>query len=88
MQRFEEQFGDFDLFVANDRGGHTLFITNYTGHPQILVPNGVDERGNSRSISFIGRLFGEANLVAIAKAYQEATGFHKLHPTDAMLDKA
>jgi Asp-tRNA(Asn)/Glu-tRNA(Gln) amidotransferase A subunit family amidase len=32
------------------------------------------------SISFIGKHFGEANLLAFAKAYQEHTGFNLKHP--------
>ncbi len=33
------------------------------------------------SISFMDKLFGEAATLAVARAYQEATGFHKKHPT-------
>jgi hypothetical protein len=28
----------------------------------------------------MGRLFGEATLLAVAKAYQDATDFHLKHP--------
>jgi hypothetical protein len=28
----------------------------------------------------VGKLFGEAELLAVAKRYQDATGFHLLHP--------
>jgi len=30
----------------------------------------------------MGKLFGEAELLAVAKAYQDATGFHLKHPPD------
>ena len=33
------------------------------------------------SICFIGKLFGEAELLAVAKRYQDATPFHGKHPT-------
>jgi Asp-tRNA(Asn)/Glu-tRNA(Gln) amidotransferase A subunit family amidase len=36
--------------------------------------------GTPTSLTFLGRLFGEANLLALARAYQEATGFHLQHP--------
>jgi Asp-tRNA(Asn)/Glu-tRNA(Gln) amidotransferase A subunit family amidase len=32
------------------------------------------------SLTFLGQLFGEAKLLAFARAYQEATGFQKKHP--------
>lgn len=80
QRRFEEQLGDLDLVVANERGGSLLLTTNLTGHPQVLVPNGVDDRGNPLSVSFVGRLYEEDVLLAVARAYQEATGHHLKHP--------
>jgi Asp-tRNA(Asn)/Glu-tRNA(Gln) amidotransferase A subunit family amidase len=80
MDRFEKELGNLDVVVANERGGSLLFITNLTGHPQVLVPNGVDEKGNQRSVSFIGRLYDEDLLLAVARAYQEATPHHLQHP--------
>ena len=37
--------------------------------------------GTPLSITFLGGLYTEAKLAAFAKAYQDATGFHKQHPT-------
>ena len=36
--------------------------------------------GTTVSLTFLGQLYGEAKLLAVAKAYQEATGFHLKHP--------
>lgn len=80
QRRFEEQLGDIDVLVANERGGQTLFVTNLTGHPQVLVPNGVDARGSSRSVSFIGRLYEDDTLLAVARRFQEAGSHHRTHP--------
>jgi len=33
------------------------------------------------SLTFLGQLYGEARLLAFARAYQEATDFHLQHPT-------
>ena len=33
------------------------------------------------SLTFLGKLYGEAELLAFARAYQEATGFHLQHPS-------
>jgi Asp-tRNA(Asn)/Glu-tRNA(Gln) amidotransferase A subunit family amidase len=37
--------------------------------------------GTPTSLTFLGKLFGEAELLAFARAYQEATGFHLQHPS-------
>jgi Asp-tRNA(Asn)/Glu-tRNA(Gln) amidotransferase A subunit family amidase len=31
-------------------------------------------------LTFLGQLYGEAKMLALAKAYQDATGFHLQHP--------
>jgi Asp-tRNA(Asn)/Glu-tRNA(Gln) amidotransferase A subunit family amidase len=36
--------------------------------------------GTPVSITFLGRLYSDARLAAFARAYQDATGFQKLHP--------
>jgi Asp-tRNA(Asn)/Glu-tRNA(Gln) amidotransferase A subunit family amidase len=36
--------------------------------------------GTPASLTFLGKLYGEAALLAFARAYQEATGFHLQHP--------
>jgi Asp-tRNA(Asn)/Glu-tRNA(Gln) amidotransferase A subunit family amidase len=68
-----------DLYV----GGNDLLITNLTGHPTVVLPNGVRKVGGvdvPRAITFTGRLFGESELLAVAKAYQEVTGHHLKRP--------
>jgi Asp-tRNA(Asn)/Glu-tRNA(Gln) amidotransferase A subunit family amidase len=57
-----------------------LLATNLTGHPTLVVPNGFNPDGTPVSLSFVGRLWGEAELLAVGKAYQEATGFHERRP--------
>jgi len=69
-----------DVFVAPSLGDN-LLLTNLTGHPCVVVPCGFTSEGTPTSITFTGRLFGEAELLAVAKKYQDATGFHLKHPT-------
>jgi Asp-tRNA(Asn)/Glu-tRNA(Gln) amidotransferase A subunit family amidase len=76
-----------------------LIATNLTGHPAIILPNGlrgvdapkppaVDDGdhddiggpGTPVSLTFLAGHYQDAKLAAFASAYQEATGFHKLHP--------
>jgi Asp-tRNA(Asn)/Glu-tRNA(Gln) amidotransferase A subunit family amidase len=58
-----------------------LVATNLTGNPAVILPNGFRADGTPVSLTFLGGLFGEANLLAVANAYQRATGFHLVHPT-------
>ena len=72
----------YDVIVAPTYGGGQLFITNLTGHPCVVVPNGLNKEGTpaNTSISFIGRLYGEAPLLTTARAYQQATRWDEMHP--------
>ena len=61
-----------------------LVATNLTGHPAVILPHGFRDDGTPVSLTFLGGLFQEAKLMAVAHAYQSATGFHRLHPTTTM----
>ena len=61
-------------------GGSNLLLTNLTGHRAVVVPNGFRSDGTPTSVTFNGRLFGESQILALARAYQEATGFHHRRP--------
>jgi Asp-tRNA(Asn)/Glu-tRNA(Gln) amidotransferase A subunit family amidase len=80
MQQFEKELGDLDILVAPGVGGRTLPTTNLTGHPQVLLPWGADDKGNSKSYSLIGRIYEEDTLLAVANAIQKETNFHTLRP--------
>lgn len=98
MDAVGKVFSEFDAIVA-PTFSQQLVITNLTGHPALILPNGfrgadapppdssadgardnVGGPGTPMSLTFLGNLYGEAKLLALARAYQEATGFHKLHP--------
>ncbi|MEK7794751.1 MAG: amidase [Candidatus Hydrogenedentota bacterium] len=78
IQDMARLFQEVDVIVLPTM--HKLVLGNYTGHPIASVPSGFNERGAPTSIGIMGRLFGEADLLAVAKAYQEATGHHLKHP--------
>ena len=70
---------DVDIYLAPSWQGDNLLLTNLTGHPCVVLPNGFHE-GTPTSITFMGKLFDEGRLLGVAKAYQDATGFHLKHP--------
>jgi len=80
MQEMAEKMKGIDVYVAPSSGGNNLLLTNLTGHPAVVVPNGFDEKGSPTSISFIGNLFEEAKTLRVAKAFQDVTDFHRKHP--------
>ena len=55
-------------------------MANTACYPAINVVHGFTEAGTPGSFTFYARPFGEADLLAVAKAYQDATGFHLKHP--------
>jgi Asp-tRNA(Asn)/Glu-tRNA(Gln) amidotransferase A subunit family amidase len=69
-----------DVCIAPSLEGDNLLATNLTGHPSVVLPNGFISSTQPTSIVFIGQLFGEGKLIAVAKQYQDATGFHLKHP--------
>ena len=71
---------EVDLYVAGD----DLVLTNLTGHPTVVMPNGFYERKNGRraprALTFTGRLYQESDLMLVAHHYQVATGHHLPRP--------
>ena len=80
IQEFHEKTKDFDVIVAPSFGGSQLLTTNLTGTPCVVVPNGFNQKGSPTSISFLGKLYGEASLVSLARAYQDATDWDERIP--------
>ena len=80
MREMEAALEGIDCWVAPSFGGSNLLLTNLTGHPAVVLPDGFRSDGTPTSITFNGRLFGESEILALARAYQEVTGFHLRHP--------
>lgn len=69
-----------DVYVSPTYAGGNLTLTNLTGHPCVVVPNGFNKKNTPTSITFMGQLFEEGKVLAVAKAYQDGTEWHKRHP--------
>jgi Asp-tRNA(Asn)/Glu-tRNA(Gln) amidotransferase A subunit family amidase len=69
-----------DVFITPSYGGDVLLMTNLTGHPVVVMPSGLDDESHPASISFVGKLWGEADALRVAQLWQEATGHHLMHP--------
>ena len=80
IQEMANLFEKVDIYIHPSWTGSSLRITNYTGHPSIVIPNGFQENGLPTSISMTSRLFEEGLLVGLAKIFQDRTQFDDLHP--------
>jgi Asp-tRNA(Asn)/Glu-tRNA(Gln) amidotransferase A subunit family amidase len=80
IQQMAEILEDIDAYIVPSYGGNHLLLTNLTGHPAVVVPDGFNEKGSPVSITFMGNLFKEAEALLLAKTFQDATDFHKKHP--------
>ena len=75
------------LVVTNLTGHPALILPNGFRGDDAPKPTR-DENGDLRpggpgtpvSLTFLGNLYGEAKMLALAKAYQDATGFNLRHP--------
>lgn len=81
IQQMNDLMNKVDLYIAPSWEGENLLLTNLTGHPCVVLPNGFSDSGTPTSITFMGRLFDEGTLIAFSKLYQDATGFHRQHPS-------
>lgn len=99
VEKMRALFDQVDILVTSSYSGEQLTATNLSGHPALIVPNGLRgndappaatfDDGNSDdiggpgtpvSITFLAAHYNDAVLLEFGRAYQEATGFQKLHP--------
>ncbi len=77
---------DFDRAWPGFGGGPPVIPAgNAVGQPALSVPNGFGPKGLPTGIQFTGRAWGEARLLALAHAYQQATEWHRRRPRLAAL---
>lgn len=80
IQEMNTLMENIDVLVCPSFGGDQLLLTNLTGHPCVVLPNGFDESGHPKSITLVGKLFDESTILEVAAAYQAQTNFHQQHP--------
>jgi Asp-tRNA(Asn)/Glu-tRNA(Gln) amidotransferase A subunit family amidase len=79
MREMEDTLRDFDAYV----GGDDLTLTNLTGHPTVIVPDGTRRDSKTEqpgTVTFTGKLFGETDLLALAHAYQQVSAAQLRRP--------
>ena len=98
IRQVSKLFEQVDIIVT-PTNGEQLVVTNLTGHPALILPNGfrgsdapappkidtgdddnIGGPGTPVSFTFLAGHYHDAKLCAFARVYQQATGFHTLHP--------
>ena len=78
VQQMNALFESVDVFLAPS-GSDSVTATNLTGHPAIVLPAGfVDNLPIALMVT--GKLWGEADVLRVAAAFESATDWHKRHP--------
>jgi len=80
VEAMHARMKDFDVVILPSFAGQVLLTGNLTGQPVVVLPNGFSAGGTPSSISFMGNLFDEGTVLAVAAAYQEATDYHLKRP--------
>ncbi|RYE07679.1 MAG: amidase, partial [Sphingobacteriaceae bacterium] len=80
IQNWYEKLKGLDLYLSPSYSDN-LLMTNLTGNPCVVLPNGFTKKGLPTSITFMGQLFGEGKTLEAARIYQQATVFNLKHPT-------
>jgi Asp-tRNA(Asn)/Glu-tRNA(Gln) amidotransferase A subunit family amidase len=75
MEAYRDFFKDLDVLI-----GSALGPTNLTGHPEMALPQGFDSKGQPAALRLTGKLFGEADMLLLAHAFQQKTDYHLRRP--------
>jgi Asp-tRNA(Asn)/Glu-tRNA(Gln) amidotransferase A subunit family amidase len=78
IQKMHDILKDVDVYV--EMTWSTNWSTNVTGLPIVVVPCGFLDNGEPTSVTFVGKLYQENKLLAAAKTFQDATGYHLKRP--------
>ena len=74
IQEMNEIMKEVDVYI--EMTWSTNWSTNVTGLPIVVVPCGFLKNGQATSVTFVGKPYQEAKVMAVAKAFQDATAYH------------
>ena len=77
--KFNAMMKDIDVLITPSFG-RQLLMTNLTGHPCVVLPNGSYAGDNPGTITLLGNHFDEASILMFARYIQELTPFEEEFP--------
>lgn len=80
LQQVMDSFmAQWDVIVCPPQSA-SLTVTNMTGHPQVVVPCGLLNGKDPAGLLFTGKLYEEGTPLLAARAFEQSTQWHKMHP--------
>jgi Asp-tRNA(Asn)/Glu-tRNA(Gln) amidotransferase A subunit family amidase len=80
MTAWAELFEQVDVIVTPTEAADQLAATNLTGHPALILPHGFRPDGTPVSLTLLGGLFREHQILAVGAAFQSVTAHHRRRP--------
>lgn len=89
MREMQALYDRIDVLIMPSFGNRGLSISNMTGHPSVTVPHHFarvedaplsSPRRNPESITFLGGLYRDDMVLAVADHFQQRTDFHRRRP--------
>ncbi len=80
IEQMHSLLQDYDAVLTPTFAGQQLLATNLSGHPVVVLPTSFEDGKPASSICLLSNYFEEAKILAVAKAFQEATDFNNHKP--------
>ncbi len=80
IQDYNNWIKQFDAVIVPSFAGNQLLLTNLTGHPTVVLPNGYNDESSPTSFSIVGNYYEEGKLLEVAHVYQSFTDFNRRKP--------
>ena len=77
--QFNDMMKDVDVLIAPSFSSQ-LLMTNLTGHPCVVLPDGSYSGDNPGTITLLGNHFDEASILIFARYLQELTPYDEEYP--------
>ena len=80
IQTIHEQIQAVDMILAPPFWRQNLLITNLTGHPSVVFPDGFSPEGKPTGVTIIGHLFDEQRILEAGHVIEQDLGINTQHP--------
>ncbi len=80
MRDMSKVYEKVDVIVHATNSDEWQVLENLTGNPTVCAPTELSAEGKPGSVSFSAQCFDETRALAVAEAWQRATGYNANHP--------
>ncbi|GAA5021571.1 amidase [Marivirga lumbricoides] len=80
ISQYQQWIKQYDAVIVPSFGGNQLLVTNLTGHPSVVLPNGFNPNESPTSFTITGNYYAEGKLLELAGKFQALTDYHNRRP--------